>query len=69
MVARPVFHQTPGWRFPPLPRALGLTMLLVILTCVPQGSESQGEEGGSSQTASPALLELGRSEQPAPIPA
>jgi len=53
MVARPVFHQTPEWRFPPLPRAVGLTVLLVLLTCVLHGSESQGEEGDSSQTASP----------------
>ena len=43
-------------------------MLLVILSCTSQGSESQGEEGGTSRVASPALLEPGRAERPTLIP-
>lgn len=43
-------------------------MLLVILSSTSPGSESQGEEGGTSRVASPALLEPGRAERPTPIP-
>lgn len=68
MAARPVSSQAPSWLHPPLPRASALIVLLVILSCTSQGSESQGEEGGTSRVASPALLEPGRAEWPTLIP-